>query len=293
MLLDKFILGTAQFGLSYGINNSNGQIPLDDSISLLNSAFSAGITQLDTAEAYGNAHEVIGSFHRHYLPIRFNILTKLPNGFEGGINNKIVKYIEQLQVDTIEGCSFHSFNSYIDTMPLVRDELNNLKKSGKIGKIGVSIYTNKEAEVAIEDPMIDIIQMPFNLFDNYNLRGTILEKAKRLNTEVHVRSCFLQGLFFMDPESDNPIAKALKSELSKIRDIARKYNLSIQELALHYVFGNPMIGKVLIGVDNWPQLAQNILALEQQVPQEALWEIEEIEITNIDLINPTLWRELT
>ena len=51
----KLALGTAQFGLPYGINNQYG-IPKDDElykIFLLAKQF--GISVLDSAQAYGNA----------------------------------------------------------------------------------------------------------------------------------------------------------------------------------------------------------------------------------------------
>ena len=65
ILNNKLILGTVQMGLPYGINNSTGKVSLEDSLEILDYAFENGIKTLDTAEAYGNAHEVIGIFHHH------------------------------------------------------------------------------------------------------------------------------------------------------------------------------------------------------------------------------------
>jgi len=291
-MLNKLILGTVQLGLPYGINNVHGQISLDNSLTLLEEAFKSGITFLDTAEAYGNAHEIIGLFHRRNASTRFNILTKLPHEFAEQIDDKVERYLNDLQVDSLYGFSFHSFDSYKSKIKDVCRQLRKLKEKGHINKIGVSVYTNEEAIKSIEDPLIDFIQMPYNLFDNCHLRNEVLEKASNSNKEIHTRSCFLQGLFFMSPESENPVAKSLKEELSLINDIAERYNISIQDLALHYTFKNRMINSVLIGVDNWEQLLQNIISLQRSVPKEALMEIERIKIKDIDLINPTLWNKL-
>jgi len=288
-MLNKLILGTVQLGLPYGINNVCGQIPIDDSLTLLEEAFKSGITFLDTAEAYGNAHEIIGLFHRRNASARFNVLTKLPHEFEEYIEEKVEKYLKQLHVDTLYGFSFHSFESYSRSIKDVSRKLRELKEKGKINKIGVSVYTNDEAMKSIEDPLINFIQMPYNLFDNCHLRNKVLEKATNSNKEIHTRSCFLQGLFFMSPESENPVARALKEELSLINDIAERYDISIQDLALHYTFKNRMINSILIGVDNWEQLLKNIVSLQRSVPKEALMEVERIKIKDIDLINPTLW----
>ena len=62
-MISRIILGTAQIGLHYGINNETGKLKLSESIALLDTAFNMGIRVLDTAEAYGNALEIIGLFH--------------------------------------------------------------------------------------------------------------------------------------------------------------------------------------------------------------------------------------
>jgi aryl-alcohol dehydrogenase-like predicted oxidoreductase len=56
------ILGTAQFGLNYGINNSAGKVNLNEVYNIFEYALENGIQTLDTASVYGNAHEIIGGF---------------------------------------------------------------------------------------------------------------------------------------------------------------------------------------------------------------------------------------
>ena len=57
---EKLILGTAQFGLDYGINNSVGKPNVESTESILNYAISQKIHILDTADAYGNSSDIIG-----------------------------------------------------------------------------------------------------------------------------------------------------------------------------------------------------------------------------------------
>ena len=61
--MSKLILGTVQMGLDYGVNNSSGKISNKESFEILSLAFSNGINILDTAEVYGNSHQIIGDFH--------------------------------------------------------------------------------------------------------------------------------------------------------------------------------------------------------------------------------------
>ena len=48
-LINKLILGTVQFGLPYGINNTTGMPADDDVDQILDIAYDAGINILDTA----------------------------------------------------------------------------------------------------------------------------------------------------------------------------------------------------------------------------------------------------
>ncbi len=72
---DKIILGTAQFGLNYGINNLTGKPSNLQVIEILNFASENRIKILDTADAYGDAAEIIGLYNESF-PTRFLLNTK-------------------------------------------------------------------------------------------------------------------------------------------------------------------------------------------------------------------------
>ena len=56
----EICLGTAQFGLPYGITNAAGQVEESEVDTLLKMAASAKLRFLDTAQAYGDAEAVLG-----------------------------------------------------------------------------------------------------------------------------------------------------------------------------------------------------------------------------------------
>ncbi len=284
----KLILGTVQLGLSYGINNTVGKISSEDSNTILTNAFTNGIDELDTAEAYGNAHEIIGEFHRNNPEFRFKINTKFPsNSLEYEIIEKINLYCSQLNVSKLESIFFHNFKNYKD-LKSNTDIINVLKQNSSVNHIGVSIYTNDEFIELIEDNNIDIIQLPFNVFDNWTQRGELITKAKLSGKTLNSRSTFLQGLFFKDKNSDNKIVMALKKELEELDKISKKYDISIEEIALNYCLQQPEIDKVIIGVDSPSHLATNINSIKK-LSIDVINDINQIKIKNIDLLNPTLW----
>ena len=281
---DKLILGTVQFGLNYGINNTQGKPEKENVFQILSYAHEIGIRYLDTAELYGNAHDLIGEFHKLNPSKKFEIITKFPHQFDNSLGEKINTYLSQLAVNHLHAILFHSFDSYVKH----RSELNG--KINKVTKIGVSVYTNAQMEEVLNDANIDIIQLPFNLFDNIHLRGELLIKAKEKNKIIHTRSAFLQGLFFMKKDNSNKIRVKLEKELDLISDISLKYSISIGSLALNYCLRQPQIDGVLIGVDSLAQLKENIKYAEMNVSDEYMKEINAIKIDDIELLNPSLWK---
>lgn len=290
LVTNKLILGTAQFGLDYGINNTIGRLDQGQINEILRTAYVSGIRTLDTAEAYGHAHHIIGNFHDEHPDKIFKIITKLPHDLDDHIERKISNYLAELKVNSLEGLMFHSFKTY------KKHKVNEglflkLKRKYEIKLIGVSIYTNDEMEEVVEDDNIDLIQLPFNLFDNLNFRKEILELAKKKSKIIHARSTFLQGLFFKKPEDQNKIVQNVKSELIKINQISLQNNISISDLALSYVINQPSIDNILIGIDSKKHLMENIKSAEIRLNQEVVEEINKIQIKNTDLLNPSLWKQ--
>ena len=275
-------------GLAYGINNTIGKNSLEKSHAILECAYDYGIRTLDSAEAYGNAHEIIGTFHKNNPTKVFNIITKLPHQFDESTNDKVNTYLKDLKVSQLYALLFHSFSSYKKNIQNFK-MLANLKASGKIKYIGVSVYTNEEIEAVLLNDNVDIIQVPFNLFDNSNLRGHILEKAKVKGKIIHTRSALLQGLFFKDLNSENKIVQSLKNELLQLSAISKANNLSITELALNYCLQQKTIDSMLIGVDSKQQLIDNIESINNTIEDQIIRDINEIKINNIKLLNPSLW----
>jgi len=70
----RLALGTAQFGLPYGIANQAGQVSRKDVSAMLQRAASNGIDTLDTAIAYGESEVALGQAGTQ----GFKLVTKLP-----------------------------------------------------------------------------------------------------------------------------------------------------------------------------------------------------------------------
>lgn len=276
-------------GLNYGINNTEGKITFENSCKILERAFNFGIDTLDTAEAYGSAHQVIGDFHKLKPNLKFNIITKVPHENLENIEDRINAYLKELNVNFLEVLMFHSFDSYVENKNCI-SILKKLKEEGIINNIGVSVYTNEQIETLLSDDNVTVVQMPFNLLDNESIRGDLMCKMKAKGKIIHTRSAFLQGLFFKEQLDNNSVSQKLSNDLIAIKNISKEENTSISNLALSYCLNQNNIDQVLIGVDSVNQLIDNLKAIDYKMSHDALLKVNKLRVDNLDLLNPSLWK---
>ncbi len=275
--MGKLVLGTVQFGLQYGVNSAGR--PSEEAVKgILAEAAKGGITTLDTSSAYGNSEEILGEC---VTPEEnFKIVSKYPKG-EISVGEMFNGSLKRLKVDKLYGYLLHHFEVYKNN-PKVWDEFIALKERGKVQKIGFSLYTPEELQFILDNKSpFDLIQVPFNIFDKKFL--PYMKDLHEKGVEFHVRSTFLQGLFFKDREALPEKLKPMKKHLLQLDEFSKQSGLSISEIALNYNLQNPYIDGVLIGVDNLEQLKMN-LASVKDTPVDI-----EIEVKEQELLNPVNW----
>ena len=183
---------------------------------------------------------------------------------------------------------FHSYDSYKKNLDLF-ENLKEIKFSKKIKNIGVSLYTNNNILKVIKNKDIDLIQIPYNLFDNDYQRADVLKKAKRCKKIIHTRSPFLQGLFFKSKNNDIAIVKKLKNEFITLEKIVKNCKTSISNIAINYCLYNKLIDNVIVGVDSLNQLKQNLNTGNTKMNKNIIDLVNSIQIKDVKLINPSLW----
>ena len=251
MHLDKLALGTVQFGCQYGLN-SVLPTKLEEVDSLLKFASKSGIHLLDTSPAYGNAEEVLGQVSAND---NFQFVSKYSD-LGISVKDSFNKTLSQLRVNKLFGYLVHYFDMY-QKCPSIWTEFQRLKSDGRVSHIGFSLYEPSELELLIKQNVdFDILQIPMNVFDRQF--EPYLEELHNRGVIIHVRSVFLQGLFFKNraelPEKLVPLRKYLYC----LDDYANANHLSVGEIALNYIFQNPYVDNVIIGVHTKEQLIRNI-----------------------------------
>jgi aryl-alcohol dehydrogenase-like predicted oxidoreductase len=277
----KIILGTVQFGLNYGINNKEGKPDIQKVFGILDEARVQGIDTLDSADGYGDSADVIGLYQQK-TGFKFKIISKFcldqPNE---SIYPHLEKSLKRFQLSSFHCYFFHRFNDFKSYTKF--KEVVDLKKQGLIKNLGVSLYSNQELEQVINHPDIDFIQLPFNVFDSSLEKQKLLYAAHKNGKEIHVRSVFLQGLFYKKPVELQGNQVEFTDNLTELNVIQKESGLSMEELSLSYVNHFDFINHVVIGVDNKDQLKKNI-------SPEALLKLQNIKIKNQELLDPSKWK---
>ena len=250
----KIGIGSVQFGVSYGISNTNGRTSSDEVKRILDTALNAGINTIDTASAYGNAEEVLGNNSLG----KFKIISKFMPPRKGEtIHHQLYKSLEKLQVRTLYGFLAHRPLD-LSKNPEHWEELKELRNNGVIQKIGYSLNEPSELDLLLRmDFFPDLIQAPFNYFDCRFAERMIELKVQ--GCEIHSRSSFLQGLFFADTNT-------LSSYFNEVKPLIKSLQESIDFLSgslLKFVIEQTFIDKVIIGVENCNQLLTNLETIGQ------------------------------
>ena len=287
----KFALGTAQFGLPYGIANRVGQVTRSEIIQILDIAVANEIDILDTAAVYGDSEAVLGEVGTH----RFNIVTKLPPlpvkivDVEVWVEEQVRKSLQRLNVDAVYGLLLHRSEDLRGAVgqSIIRS-LERLKIQGEIQKVGVSIYDPSELDFVFQTWSIDLVQAPFNIMDQRLITTGWLEKLHDLGVELYVRSVFLQGLLLMPREAIPEKFKPWFFLFDRWHSWLQENGISAVEGCLSFVESYPYIERFVIGIESRAQLRELLQAANCSFRGEA----PDLSCNEEKLINPSNWNLL-
>lgn len=284
---NRLALGTAQFGLPYGVANRVGQVPLASVAAMLRLATAAGVDTLDTAIAYGDSEQRLGEVGID----AFRVITKLPAVPPGQADvaawagRELSASLARLGRDDVYGLLLHRPQQLLEAEGArLFAGLQGLKEQGLVRKVGVSVYSPAELAPIIDRYPIDLVQAPFNLIDRRLLTSGWLERLACRGVEVHTRSAFLQGLLLMERGALPPAFGRWASLWDRWHGWLSAQGVDAVQACLGYPLAFPQIARVVVGADSPEQLDQ----LLQAASRPAMgW--PEIQSDDEQLINPSNW----
>jgi aryl-alcohol dehydrogenase-like predicted oxidoreductase len=288
----KLMLGTVQFGMNYGIANTEGKPSFERVCDILKSAAEGGITSLDTAAAYGTSEEILGeALEKLGLRDSMTVISKVPPinakrdaDAEKFIEKTLRESLRRLKLDQLSVCLLHREDD-LRFFPL----LEKMVDRGLIGGAGISLDSDRFLSDVTSIPYI---QLPYNVLDKrFDPFWSVAEKNK---IKIFTRSVYLQGLLLMPEENIRPALSDVITVRRKLERLAYDAGLSMAELCMRYVLSNPTVTGVLTGVDTVEQLRENLrLASLGPLPQELVLKIHECvpELPEA-IVRPALWSTL-
>ncbi|MCI8667841.1 MAG: aldo/keto reductase [Dorea sp.] len=294
----QLVLGTVQFGMDYGVQG--GIKPSEERVSeMLSLALAEKVNRFDTASSYGSSEEVLGRYRKSNpnKAKEMHIISKLPpkalvdepqRNWKDIILRNISRSIRRLNVSELDAFLFHNAE-YIFDETAIR-ALQCVCGENMAQKIGVSVYTPKEAMKALEYDEIKVIQIPYNIFDQRLDKCGFFEKAEKKKVEIYARSSMLQGLLLMDPDRLPERMEFARKYLRRFLNICIEYQLSPLEAAIGYVGEHSGIDYVVFGVDNKVQLLEYLAMRDEKLTEDVKKTFQkEFEEVEEKLVNPVLW----
>lgn len=276
----KLILGTAQFGLNYGISQTSKApdststgLTTASAHNLLTLAQNNKISTLDTAYNYGDAESKIGQFHLQQAALStgsppalpFKVISKARHFTEAiSITSDHVKLLQAQVAQSLSKTQVNHFEA------MMVHQLDDIQKPGglqlwetlihhpSIKKTGISVYTQADIDWVVEHLDPDIIQLPFNILDQRLLLSGTLAQLKKRGIEVHARSIFLQGLLLMPIEMIEKKLPIATSAMQAFLSYCQHHDQTSLQTALQFACQQPNIDRVLIGVHSQSHLASII-----------------------------------
>ena len=293
----KLGIGTAQFGLDYGISNTSGKTSLKEVQSILKVATENGVDVLDTAYSYGDSESVIGKCLSGQN--RFRIIIKTPSFKKSRytvadgntIKSAFYESLKRLRLSSVAGLLIHHADNVLaEGGELLCDAMHELKSKGLVEKIGFSVYTKEQINQLLDLYDFEVIQVPVNVLDQRLIKGGKLKKLKDKGIEVHARSIFLQGLLLMDPDTIHPFFNEIRLLLQKYKRFLCLNGLSFVGGAIEFIKKIPEIDHIIVGVNNLKQLKDNIQSFNRTNNNLNIDSFKEFYINEPKFINPSSWK---
>jgi aryl-alcohol dehydrogenase-like predicted oxidoreductase len=291
----KLGLGSAQFGMDYGATNQTGRLSHQNILKILSFAKNNGIDLIDTAQAYGTAEESLGKA----LPgeSAFRIVTKTKQFNKKSVDQTDAQKIIDVYCTSLSKLNFrktygllvHSAQDLlVDGGEYIFDALLQLKREGKVEKVGVSVYHGHEIDDLLDRYSFDIMQVPINVLDQRLLKSAHLAKLNKLGIEIHARSLFLQGTLLSEPLSLPKHLSFLCPHVEDFNQLIQKSGLTPLAACLDFAKKIPELDYGIVGVASLREF-EEIFAKFSSSREATKIDYSTLAVVVEDKIDPSKW----
>lgn len=293
----RLVLGTAQFGLAYGISHDGGPVPMWEVENILLAARDARIVTLDTAAAYGESESALGRLG--HVSTAFEIITKtlpvrsddLTSADLRAIDNGFRRSLSRLKREKVSVLLAHEAADLLaKNGERLWELMEGFRAEGLTGRLGVSAYDASQIAAVLERFPVEVMQIPINVFDQRLVEDGTLRRLAERGVEVHARSLILQGLLLM---TETEVAVRLPVALSAFRRwqvACANANIRPLTAALGFGLARPEIARIVVGVHSHQHLAECLAAAKHAMTShrpQLDW--ANLACDDLDIVDPRRW----
>ncbi len=220
------------------------------------------------------------------------IITKVP-AMQGTTSKELEKFVtesveqslERLGVNKLASVMLHGAKDPIIHGKACADAVKALISHGYTDKVGVSVYTAEDIAGMLQYDIFSLTQVPMSIFDQRLIAGGWIDKLKQRDYTVYVRSVFLQGLFFLNPDTmtDPILLEHAAPKLRLLRQIAENENMTLSQLAIAFIRDCPGVTSLVLGADTPEQVQENLAQFATAPLSESVMERLRREFAEVDI----------
>lgn len=285
--MSQIILGTANLNKKYGFLKKS--IRFSEFKKIIKNSKKNKVRYIDTSINYSGVHKILGKLNLN----KIKVITKISIPTNNNINaelwiKKIIKnIIRDLKTKSLYCVLIHNSNILLNNKyKKYILNLNELKKKGKIKKIGFSVYNLREAKILLKKYKFDILQVPLNIINQTFCDKNFLQNIRKKNIEIHARSVFLQGILLSKDLRKMKYFKRWRTFWKDYYNWLNKNRVSGLTACLSFINGVKNISGYVIGIENEKQFKQ---VLDCKIKKNLKFE-SFLSQKNKKLIDPSKWK---
>ncbi len=283
--VSRLSLGTWGFG---NASAPEARIGDDDNlVAVLQASFAAGITMLDSAEAYAN-EERLGRLLKHVdVPDNLVIVTKFGHGkgFSAEqFRTSVEQSLKDLGLDRIPLMMIHDPRNDEDMQTILSpggalEALREMQDQGMVDSIGVATGTLAPLKAAVECGEFDVIQFPrlYTMLNRAAVTSGLLAAAREKNMGTLLAAPFAGNILATGVRGvERPLygyweaLPEVAEAVGRMQDRAGELGLSIGEAALAYAVTAPDIDSTVVGITKPGEIIQNVEAFSVTASRDEL-----------------------
>lgn len=282
---------------NWQLAGGHGTIEREQAITDLYKHVNHGVNVFDVGDIYTGAEEIVGDFLKSYRQshgetafLKLRVHTKFVPDLDSlsdltlkDVRKIIKRSLDRLGISKLHLVQFHWWDFGVGNFVEAARHLDELRKEGLIEHIGVTNFDCAHLQLLLDAGIpIKSNQVQFSLIDPRPFNG-MLQLAKENDIAIFCYGVLAGGLLgrtnpIYDPANRSHVKYGLmidevgkdyyRSVLSELKDLAKKHETTVADVAIRYVLQTPGVDSVILGPRNTKHIAELDNLFGFKLPQD-------------------------